>query len=61
MLEKVKEIIGIEQFGDTKISIHTNNKLLDDISFKNVVILMTCIIKVYSKFYLQMFLEEALA
>ena len=39
--------------------IDTDDKLPDDITLKNVVILMTCIIKNYGKFYPQIFLEEA--
>ena len=41
LLDKVKEIIGIEQFDNTNILINTNDKLSDDITFKKVVILMT--------------------
>ena len=63
-MDKIKQIIGIENFYDTKILIGANDKLPDDITLKNVVILMTCvmkhIIKFYGKFYLQLFLEEAL-
>ena len=45
---------------NTKILINTDDKLPDDVTFKNVVILMTCVIKDDNKFYLQIFLEEAL-
>ena len=45
VLIKIKETIGIEKFDDTKISIDTDNKLVDDITSKKVVILMTCVIK----------------
>ena len=45
VLDKVKEIIGIEKFDDTKILINADHKLSNDISFKRVVILMTCVIK----------------
>ena len=38
----------------------TDNNLPDDSNFKNVVILMTCVIKGDGKFYLQIFLEKAL-
>ena len=38
----------------------TDDKLLGDITFKNVVILMTCVIKDGDKFYPVLFLEEAL-
>ena len=64
MLNKVlgnpKEIIGIKRFDDTKILIDTDEKLPDDISLKNVVIPMTCVIKDDSKFYPQTIFEEAL-
>ena len=51
VLEKVEEIIGIEKLDDTKILIDTDDKLPDDINLKNVVILMTCVIKRDGKFY----------
>ena len=35
----------MEKFGDTKTLIDTDDKLPDDITFKNVVIIITCIIK----------------
>ena len=38
----------------------TDDELSDDINFKNIVILMTCVIKDDDKFYPQLFLEEAL-
>ena len=60
VLAKIKQIIGIEKFDDSRILIDTNDKMPDDITFKNVVILMTCRIKHDGKFYLQLFLEEAL-
>ena len=44
-LGKIKEIIGIEKFDDTKILIDVDDKLADDIAWKNIVILMTCVIK----------------
>ena len=39
----------------------TNIDINKDIVFKNVVILMTCVIKYNDKFYPQLFLEEALS
>ena len=42
---KIKEIRGIEKFDDTKILTDTDGNLPDDITLKNVVILMTCVIK----------------
>ena len=60
VLDNPKEIIGIKRFDDTKILIDTDENLPDDISLKNVVILMTCVIKDDSKFYPQIFFKEAL-
>ena len=55
---KIKEIICIEKFDDTKVLTETDDKLPDDITFKNDVILMTCVIKDDDRFHLQLFLEE---
>ena len=55
---KIKEIICIVKFDDTKVLIETDDKLPDDITFKNDVILMTCAIKDDDRFYPQLFLEE---
>ena len=60
LLEKMKEIISFERFYDTKILIDTDDKLPYDITFKNVVVLMTCVIKDGNKFYPQVFSEETL-
>ena len=59
VLDKIKEIIGIDEFGDTKILIYTC-ELPADITLKILVMLMTCIIKVSDKFYPQLYLEEVL-
>ena len=59
-LHKIKETIGIVKFDDSKISIDTGDKFPDYITLKNVVILITFIIKDDGKFYLQILLEEAL-
>ena len=53
VLDNIKEIIGIEKFDDTKILMNTEDKLTNDI--KNVVILVTCVIKGDDKFHLQLF------
>ena len=37
--------MATENFGNTKVFIDTVNKLPDDITLKNVVILMTCAVK----------------
>ena len=59
-LGKIKEIIGIQKFDYTNIwliqMINFQMILLYDITF---VILITCFIKDYGKFYLQIFLQEA--
>ena len=60
VLDKIKEIIGIEQFDDIKILIGTGDKLPDGIALKNVVILMTCFIKDDNKYCSRIFLEREL-
>ena len=45
VLDKIKEIIGIEKFDGTKILIYADDKFPDDITLKNVIILMACVIK----------------
>ena len=59
IFDKIKEIIGIEKFADTKIMIDTDDKLPDDINFY-IFILLTIVTKDGNKFYLQLFLEHAL-
>lgn len=54
MLDNVKAqaiIIGIEQFENTKILIDADVTLPVDITFKNVAILMSCVIEEDNKFY----------
>ena len=48
VLDKIKESIRIydKKYDDTKILIDTDDKLPDDITLKNVAILVTCIKKV---------------
>ena len=60
VLDKIKKTIGIEHFDNNKILIDTNDELLDNITSKNFVILMACVIKDDYKFYPQLFLQEAL-
>ena len=60
VLDKIQEIIGIEKFDNAKIFIDTDDKQLGDITFKNVAILITCVLKDDGKFYPRLFLEEAL-
>ena len=52
---KIKEIISIEKFGDTKILVVADDKFPDNSTLKNVVILIICVIKDGDKFYLQIF------
>lgn len=54
MLDNVKAqaiIIGIEQFENTKILIDADVTLPVNITFKNVAILMSCVIEEDNKFY----------
>ena len=54
MLDNAKAqaiIIGIEQFENTKILIDADVTLPVDITFKNVAILMSCVIEEDNKFY----------
>ena len=60
VLGKIAEMIGIEKFDNTKIFIDADDKLSNNIIFKNIVILITCVITDDNKFYLQLLLEEAL-
>ena len=41
-LAKTKEITGIKKFGNAKILMDTDDKLPDNVTFKNVAILMSC-------------------
>ena len=45
VLDKLKEILEIKKLDDTKILIDTDDKLPDDITIKNLVILMKCVTK----------------
>ena len=58
LLDIIKKIIGIEKFDDTKTLIETNDILPDVITLKNIVILITRIIKNNDKFHPELFLEE---
>ena len=60
VLEKIKEIISIKEFDDTKILIDADNKLPDDITLKSVVILMVYVAKDDGKFYPHICLKEVL-
>ena len=43
VLAKIKETISIEKFDETKILIDANGELPQEFTWKNVVLLMTCI------------------
>ena len=60
VLDKIKETISIIKFDDIKVLIDTDDKFSDYIQLKNAVILITCVIKADTKFYLQIFLGGAL-
>ena len=60
VLDKIKKVISIEKFDDTKSLIDIDDKLSVDFTLKNMMILITCIIKNDGKFYPQIFLEEVL-
>ena len=51
ILDKIKDIIGIEKLDVTKIFIITDDKFQGGITFKNVMILMTCVIKDDVRFF----------
>ena len=53
-------MIGIENFDNTKILIDADDKLPDNITLKNVAILMSYVTKYDSELYPQIFLEKAL-
>ena len=50
-LDKIKEIGDIGKSDDTKILIDADNKLPDDITLKNVLIIIICAIKEDDQFY----------
>ena len=60
ILGMIKKIISTEKFDDTQILTETDEKLIDDITLINVVILIICVIKDGDKFYSQTFLGEIL-
>ena len=59
-LNRIKEIIGIEEFDNIKILAETNDKLPDNIILQNAMILITFVLKDGGKFYPQLFLEDKL-
>ena len=59
-LNRIKKIIDIEKFVNTKILIDTDDILPDVITLKSAVVLLTSDIQDGNKFYPQLLLEEAL-
>ena len=59
-LHMIKKIIDIEKFDYIKFFTDADDKLPDDITFKNVVMLITCVIIDGDKSYPQLFLEYVL-
>ena len=57
VLDKIKMIIGIAKFDDTKILIDANYKLAHEVTLKNVI-LISFIIKDNDKFYPLLFLKR---
>ena len=60
VLHMIKKIIDIEKFDYIKFFTDADDKLPDDITFKNVVMLITCVIIDGDKSYPQLFLEYVL-
>ena len=60
VLDKVKEIIGIEKIDDTKILIITDDQLSHNIILNRFAILLTCFMRDGNKFYPHQFLDHAL-
>ena len=58
VLDKTNEIIGIEKFDTTNISVDTDYKSSDNATLKNIVMSMTWVIKDDNKIYPRLFLEE---
>ena len=59
LVDKIKNIREIKKL-DAKILIDTDDKLRDDITLKNIVILIMCVTKNWDIFYPKLRYEEAL-
>ena len=57
-LDKIKKIIDFVKFDNTKILFHTYDKLPNDFTLKDAVILITCVTNDDGKSYSQIFLGE---
>ena len=55
VLDKSKETIGTEICDNNKTLIEKDDKLLDDVTLKNAVILITCVSQDDDKIYPQIF------
>ena len=58
--DKIKMMIGIDKFNNSKILIYTEKKLAYQVTLKNIMISISCVVKVDDKFYPKIFSEEAL-
>ena len=58
-LDKIKRI-RIEKRDNIKAFIDTDDKLIANVTSKTAVKIMACVVKYCNKYYLQLFLEEAL-
>ena len=58
--DQAKEITGTEKFGDTESSVDIDDKLTDNITFKNAGNLNTWIIKDDGKFYLRRSIDRSI-
>ena len=57
VLDKIKEIIDIEQFDNTNILMDTDDTMSYDITLKKVDLFITSVTKGDNKFYSQLILE----
>ena len=52
VLGKIEMVKDREKFDDAKILVDTDDKMLDEVTLKNILILILCVIKdKYDKFY----------
>ena len=58
--DQAKEITGTEKFGDNESSVDIDDKLTDNITFKNAGNLNTWIIKDDGKFYLRRSIDRSI-
>ena len=58
--DQAKEITGTEKFGDTESSVDIDDKLTDNVTFKNAGNLNTWIIKDDGKFYFRRSIDRSI-